>query len=143
MGDSKGLDYGFLVLRISLASIFVLHGWTKFFGEEISFFQEMLRMAGWEIPALVLLLVALLEFGGGLLLMIGLLTRVAAALLACEMLIAVGLFHLRQGFFIVAVPSVPLAYGFEYHVALIGGLVALALTGSGCWAVERKLSAFR
>jgi putative oxidoreductase len=141
MSDSKRLDCGLLVLRVSLGSIFVLHGWTKFFGEEISFFQEMLRMAGWEISAPVLVLVAVLEFAAGLLLLVGLLTRVAAALLACEMLVAVGLFHLHQGFFIVAVPSAPLAYGFEYHVALIGGLVALASTGSGGWALDRRLSA--
>ena len=42
--------------------------------------------------------------------------------------------------FIVAVPNVPLAYGFEFHVALIGGLACLAFSGPGIFHIgERRV----
>ena len=56
-----------------------------------------------------------------------------------EMIVVVVLFHARQGFFIVAVPNVPLAYGFEYHVALIGGLLCTALAGPGALSILNRL----
>ena len=131
---------GLFVLRIALGLIFFLHGWTKLFGSSISFFQEMLRMAGWSIPEWVLVVVAVVELAAGLALIIGLYARLAAWLLVVEMIVAVGLFHAREGFFIVAVPNIPLALGFEYHVALIGGLVALAIAGPGWLAVGNRIA---
>lgn len=137
----KHLDrsqWGVLVLRIALGTLFLLHGWVKLFGNNISFVQEMLGMAGWTIPVAVLTVIAIFELVAGLALVTGAFVKPASWLLALEMVIAVILFHARQGFFIVAVPNVPLAYGFEYHVALIGGLICLALAGPGAFALETR-----
>lgn len=130
---------GLLVLRVAIGSIFFLHGWMKLFGGQEGFVREMLAMVGWSLPDALLWLVTLVELVGGLALLLGLFTRQAAVVLAAEMVVAVALFHIRQGFFIVAIPNVPLAYGFEFHVALVGGLVCLALSGSGMWSLERRL----
>jgi putative oxidoreductase len=111
----------------------------KLFGQQISFVQEMLAMAGWSVPDLLLWLVAVLELLGGIALIAGLFTRPFAAALTLEMVVAVVLFHARQGFFIVAVPNVPLAFGFEYQVALVGALLCLALGGPGAWSVKERL----
>ncbi len=138
MDWSKKPGVGLLFLRICLGLIFFLHGWMKIFGGEVSFIREMLFMAGWSIPEPLLWLVAIIEVLGGLALLLGVFTRQAAALLAIEMIVAVALFHVKQGFFIVAVPNVPLAYGFEYHLALIGGLICLALSGSGAGALRGR-----
>jgi putative oxidoreductase len=127
---------GLLVLRISLGLVFLLHGLMKFFGGEISFIREMLLMAGWSVPGPLLWVAAIIEVISGTALLLGVLTRQAAWLLAFEMIVAVALFHLRQGFFIVAVPNVPLAYGFEYHLTLIGGLICVALSGPGAGALS-------
>jgi len=129
---------GLLILRIGVGLVFFLHGWQKLFGHEISFFQGMLSMAGWSVPGWLLWLVAIVELLGGLALIGGLFTRAVGLVLALEMLVAVILFHARQGFFIVAVPNVPLAYGFEYHVILIASLLCLGLGGPGRWAVEGR-----
>jgi putative oxidoreductase len=129
---------GLLILRVCLGLIFFLHGWMKIFGGEVSFIREMLLMAGWSMPEPLLWLTAIAEVLGGLALLLGVFTRPAAALLAFEMIVAVALFHVRQGFFIVAVPNVPLAYGFEYHLVLIGGLICLALSGSGTGALGSR-----
>lgn len=135
----RSLGAGLFVLRLALGMIFFFHGWLKLFGGEASFVREMLAMVGWTIPDAVLWFVALVELLGALALLLGIFARPAAVLLAIEMVVAIALFHVRQGFFIVAIPNVPLAYGFEYHVALIGGLICIALTGSGAWALEGKV----
>lgn len=130
---------GLLVLRLAIGLVFFLHGWMKLFGQQISFVQEMLAMAGWSVPDVLLWLVAILELIGGIALIAGLFTRPFAAALALEMVVAVVLFHARQGFFIVAVPNVPLAFGFEYQVTLVGALLCLALGGPGAWSVKERL----
>lgn len=135
----KKPEAGPLVLRLSIGAIFFLHGWMKLVGGQESFVREMLRMVGWSIPDALLWLVTFLELLGGLALLLGLLTRPAAILLAVEMIVAVVLFHARQGFFIVAIPNVPLAYGFEYHLVLVGGLVCLAFAGPGMWSAEEYM----
>ena len=122
---------GLLTLRVALGLIFFLHGWEKLFGGGLSFVSQMLEMVGWAFPAWLLVAVALVELGGGLALISGFGARLAAAILAVEMVVVVLLFHARQGFFIDTVPSAPLAYGFEFHVALVGGLVCTALAGPG------------
>jgi len=67
--------------------------------------------------------------------------RPLALLLAIEMVVAVLLFHLRQGFFISSVPNAPLAYGFEYHITLIASLVCLVLAGPGLWSLDERRAA--
>lgn len=122
---------GLLALRLALGLIFFLHGWEKLFGGGLSFVSQMLEMVGWAFPAWLLLGVALVELVGGLALILGYGSRLAALVLAVEMVVVVVLFHARQGFFIDTVPSAPLAYGFEFHVALVGGLICIALAGPG------------
>lgn len=141
MRFDRNTGTGLLVLRVAFGVVFFLHGWMKVFGMQISFVQEMLGMAGWVIPAWMLWLVAVLELVGGLALVSGTFTRSFALLLGLEMVVAVLMFHLRQGFFIISVPNAPLAYGFEYQITLIAGLVCLALAGPGSWSVDGRRAA--
>jgi len=128
-------EVGSFVLRVGLGIIFFLHGWMNVIGGQESFIREMFVMIGWSLPDFLLWLVTILELLGGLALILGVLARLAALLLATEMVVAVLAFHIGQGFFIVAVPNAPLAYGFEYHIALVAGLVCLVLTGPGVWSL--------
>jgi len=128
-------EVGSFVLRVGLGIIFFLHGWMNVIGGQEAFVREMFVMIGWSLPNFLLVLVTILELLGGLALILGVLARLAALLLATEMVVAVLAFHIGQGFFIVAIPNAPLAYGFEYHISLVAGLVCLALTGSGVWSL--------
>jgi putative oxidoreductase len=76
--------------------------------------------------------VALLEFAGGLALIVGLLTRLAAVGLASTMLGAMVLVHLPAGFF--------LPDGGEFVLSLLGSSVVLVLTGAGAWSVDGRLA---
>lgn len=131
-------NLGLLVLRLGLGFVFVAHGWVKLFGGHISFIQEMLTIVGVTLPNSLLFLVAVVELLGGLALIVGPFSRPLAAILAAEMLVTVVIFHAAQGFFIVSLPNAPLAYGFEFHVVLISGLLCIALAGPGGLALGRR-----
>lgn len=139
MFPARKPEVGLFVLRLAMGAIFFLHGWMKLFGGQESFVREMLAMVGWQMPDWLLLVLAVVEILGGLALILGLFARLAALVLAVEMVVAVLLFHLGQGFFIVAIPNVPLAFGFEFHVALVGGLVCVAIGGSGVASLQDKI----
>jgi putative oxidoreductase len=140
--DTSGRQrIGLMVLRLALGLIFVLHGWMNIVAGQESFLREMLAMVGWSAPDLLVWLITGFELLGGLALMLGLFAREAAFLLAIEMVVAVVLFHVGQGFFVIAVPNAPLAYGFEYHLALVGGLVCVALAGPGGFALGDRFTA--
>ena len=138
MRFGRNAGTGLLVLRVGIGAVFFAHGWTKLFGLQISFVQGMLAMVGWEMPEQLLWTVAVLELAGGVALIVGYLVRPFALLLSLEMVVAVMLFHLHEGFFIASVPNAPLAYGFEYHVALVSGLVCLGLAGPGLWSIDAR-----
>ena len=143
MDRAEQQQIGLLVLRMALGLIFFLHGWMNVLGGQESFIREMLAMAGWSAPDLVVWLLTGLELLGGLALILGLFAREAALILAVEMVVAVGLFHAREGFLIIAIPNVPLAYAFEYPLALVGGLVCSALAGPGMFALQDRIRSRR
>src|SRR5690554_3629622 len=104
---------GLAILRIAIGIIFVAHGAQKLFefglaGVTGSFAEMGIPMAGVVAPG-----VSFLEFLGGITLVLGLLTRPVAALLAINMLGAFFLVHLPAGFFL---PS-----GYEFVFALFAG----------------------
>jgi putative oxidoreductase len=135
-------DRTLAVLRLALGVVFFLHGAQKALGwfggpgfqATVDFFG---RNLGIPWPLAVLAVVA--EFAGGLALLVGFLGRVAAALIAVEMLVAVALVHLPYGFFMNWTGSKQ-GEGFEFHVLAIAMLVTVAVRGSGAWSVDRILS---
>ena len=80
---------------------------------------------------------ALSEFVGGILVLLGLFTRVGAFLIICVMLTAMLGVHWKNGFFLGAAP------GIEYTVALIGMALALLVGGGGQASIDRMISGRR
>ena len=119
-------DAALLILRVVLGIIMVYHGWPKLtnLGGTIQGFTGM----GIPLPALSAVLATVAEFGGGLLLLLGVLTDIAGLLFALEMLAAIILVHAKNGF---AVSE----GGVEWPLALMAMALAIALAGPGRFSV--------
>lgn len=128
-----------LVLRIPLGIIFIAHGSQKLFGlfggpgltGTISSFQQM------GIPPVLTILAIIAEFGGGIGLLLGFLTRLSAAAIAIVMIVAAYEVHLANGFFLNSSCTPGQGHGFEYNLALFAMALFLALRGGGPFGLDR------
>ncbi len=125
-----------LALRLSAGVIFVAHGAQKLFGSFGGYGLEgtgqWMASIGLEPGYLMALGAGGAEFFGGIALLIGLLTRPAALVLAITMLVAIVTVHLPNGLFLAN-------NGYEFGLALLGISVALAFNGGGKFSLDRKL----
>lgn len=126
-------DLGLVILRLGLGIIFVAHGAQKLLGlwggdgwtATLTGFEENLGIPQW------LGMVAIVtEFFGGIAVIVGALTRLAALGLAATMIVAMAKVHLKDGFFLSD-------GGIEYNVALLAMALALVFAGGGAWAADR------
>jgi putative oxidoreductase len=117
---------GLLVLRLALGAVMIAHGYQKVFGG-MTQFTGMLSHMG--IPGWMGYLTAAAEFGGGILVVVGFLTRFAAFAILVDMLVAICKVHLSHGFF-------SKNGGFEFPMVLAAVAFSLILTGGGPIAID-------
>ncbi len=81
-------------MRLTLGAIMIAHGWQKIAGHLHGFMGALSHMG---IPAWMAYLVVAAEFGGGILVVVGFLTRFAAFAILIDMLVAILKVHLHNG----------------------------------------------
>lgn len=118
-------DWGPIFLRLGLGTVFMAHGWAKL-GTPGGF---NIANWGWPYPVFWAWVVVLVETFGGLLIVVGLLTRVAALLIAAVMAVAIIEIKGVQGFI----------GGFEFEFSLLMIALALVFTGGGRLSVDRDV----
>jgi putative oxidoreductase len=130
------MDLALFVLRVVVGGLFAAHGAQKLFGAfgghgiagTGQFFENLGLRPGERHARLA----GLGEFGGGLLLVFGLLTPLGAAAIIGIMTVAVLTVHLTKGW-------QNTEGGYEYNVVLAASAFALAAAGPGGWSVDNAL----
>lgn len=117
--------------RIFLAVLFVLSGWSKLTGFEGT--VGYVASNGLPVPQLFAALTILVELGGGILLILGLFSRLAAFIMAGFTLLTIVLVH---HFWTMTDPDATLNQLHAMkNLAIAGGLLMVTAFGPGAWAV--------
>jgi putative oxidoreductase len=127
---------------VALGIIFIAHGAQKVFGSwqgpGLKAFMNFPAPYSFMRPAWLWMgAAAVAELLGGILVLLGLFTRLGAFLIACVVLTAMLGVHWKNGFFLGAAP------GIEYTMALFGMALALLIAGGGQASADRMISGRR
>lgn len=125
--------FSLTILRLALGFIFAYHGYLKLFAPggfngTIGFFTSI----GIPWPIQSALVVSVVEFFGGALLILGVLSRWSSALLIINMLVALFAVHLKNGFLVSN-------GGYEFVLILLAGLLVVLVNGPGSFSIGKKL----
>ena len=135
-------DSATAILRLVLGVVFFAHGAQKLLGwfGGPGFSGTMGLFTGYlHIPAPLALLAIAAEFFGGLGLILGFLTRVAAFGIAVNMLVAIAMVHRSFGFF-MNWTGTQKGEGFEYHLLVLAITAYLMIRGAGALSVDRAIA---
>ncbi|MGO4891487.1 DoxX family protein [Flavobacterium sp. W21_SRS_FM6] len=126
-----------LALRLPVGIIFIAHGAQKLFGAFGGYGLEgtgqWMASIGLEPGYLMALMAGGAEFFGGLFILLGLLTRPTALVLAVTMLVAIVTVHVGNGLFMAN-------NGYEFGLALFAASVSLMFSGSGKVAIDNIIA---
>ena len=135
-------DSATAILRFVLGVIFFAHGAQKMLGwfggygfsGTMGFFTDVMH-----IPVLFAFLAITAEFFGGLGLILGFLTRIAALGIFSNMVAAIAMVHYRFGFF-MNWTGAQKGEGFEYHLLVLAITALLMIRGAGAVSIDRVLA---
>jgi putative oxidoreductase len=135
-------DLALTILRLVLGVVFFAHGAQKAlgwfggygFGGTMGFFTQQMH-----IPAAFALLAIAAEFFGSIGLIVGLLGRVAAFGIACNMVVAICMVHRHFGLF-ANWSGTQKGEGFEFHLLAIAITLVIMIKGSGALSLDRAFS---
>jgi putative oxidoreductase len=130
------------ILRLVLGVVFFVHGAQKMLGwfggygfsGTMDFFTKMMH-----IPAPLAFLAIAAEFFGGIGLIFGFLTRVAAFGIGMNMLVAIAIVHHNFGFF-MNWTGAQKGEGFEFHLLVLAMAAFLMVKGAGTFSLDRILT---
>ena len=124
-------------LRLIAGTIFAAHGGQKLFawfgGYGIDGTGQWMESIGLAPGYLMAIMAGSAEFFGGLLLIVGLLTRPTALILAVTMIVAIFSVHIHNGLFMSN-------NGYEFGLALIAISIALLVQGGGKYSLDNIIS---
>ena len=121
-------DLALLILRVVLGIIMIYHGWPKL--TNLAGTIDGMAGMGVPAPAVAAIFATVVEFIGGLLMLLGAFTDIAGLMFTIDMLGAITFVHAKNGFSVAK-------GGVEWPLLLVATALAIALAGSGRYAVGR------
>ena len=118
-----------LIVRITLGIVFIYHGYGKIFAGGHEHITALMADKGAPLPWLLGWMAGLTEFGGGILILAGFLSRVWALGLVILMLVAIGTVHWANGFSIQN-------HGYEYCLTLLLISFSILIAGPGRYSLD-------
>jgi len=129
-------DIGILVIRVLFGVAIAAHGAQKLFGWFGGYGLKgtggVFETLGFRPGIVFAAAAALSEFGGGVLLMLGLFTPLGASAILAAMLVAIVSVHLKNGFF-------AMVNGVELPVLYAAVALGVAFTGAGAYSLDTLL----
>lgn len=116
---------GLLILRIVLGAIMIAHGYPKMFG---GLHHHVQFVSSLGLPGWLAYLSAIAEFFGGILVLAGLVTRIAAFAILIDLAVAIAKVHWKHG--------LTGQGGYEFPLAVAAIALALIFFGSGPIALD-------
>jgi putative oxidoreductase len=139
---STSNDFTLTLVRLALGVTFFMHGAQKMLGwfGGYGFHATMGTFTHYlGIPAPLAFLAICAEFFGGLGLLVGLLSRVAALGIMVNMLVAIATVHHVNGFFMNWTGQQK-GEGFEFHILAIALAIIVLVKGSGAVSIDRAIA---
>lgn len=124
LSHSHNPDLAVFLIRLALGLVFIFHGWGKL--GNLAGTAEFFLSVG--VPAFLATIVALVEFAGGIMMILGIWTRVVAWFFAIIMLGAILFAKASKGF-----------GGYEFELVLLLASLAVAYMPAGKWTAHRML----
>lgn len=124
---------GLTVLRVAVASVFVVHGIARMANGTVGGFGQFLGSQGLPFGAAVAWTLTIVEVAGGAALALGFFVRPLCAWYAVEILTGIGLVHWSEGWFVVGAGR----GGMEYSVLIVACLAAVFLADQAALRVGR------
>ncbi len=110
-------------LRLVVGLVFLMHGGQKLFVFGVAGTADIMGKLGLPLPTLCAVIVIAVELLGGGAILLRVFARLAGALLAFEMVVAIVVARLHGGFFA--------PYGYEFELTLLAACLTFALSGPG------------
>lgn len=134
-----------LFLRIIIGFGFIIHGWAKLHTGSPTGFEKLLVLLGVPFAHLMAWITPLVEIFGGVAILLGFLSGLAAIPLILTMLVALFSIHIKHGF--SSINTIGLDSngpifgqpGYEINLLYIAGLLSLMFTGSGIFSIDKLL----
>ncbi|MFP7364815.1 DoxX family protein [Corynebacterium callunae] len=126
-------EVAFVLARILLGIILIAHGWDKFAITGLEGISGYFASLGIPAAGFAAVVAALVEIIGGILILVGAFTRIAAAVVFVDMLLAGLLAHVSSGIFVMN-------NGWELVGAIGAGALLLVAAGAGAWSVDAVLN---